>query len=1581
MVYDFGGKSHSSPSFSVSRSRNPYYSEAQREEDRKKKQEERAKLEDKVASSRLDIPPSVQKKHPQASKQLWREFRRTIYAHHGKDTVFALDGAIQTNSNSLSLGELVGSGLSMETASQIYSKWDEYWSYTSDIIQNHPLVPNSYPSSESLAEIEQKYIKEEIKEKEDYKVATQKLRESALELYESGNYQVAYAQFQTVTKNAEYFYWNRNSLELNLAKCAIEIGKTEKAKFLADELVKKGYEVGQSNYIRGRAEEIQGSMLNAFQRYESALNAGYSEAKADYERVERILFPESTMSLDEYKMYMAKGGKAIFEGRAVEVVLPAMTLSIPPSVEQADLSGFDESVSQKKDKEQKTTLEIGVNQKENTKDSKDSKVAPEETTKIVNTSDTGVAVPGTKITYGLDLGDRIEPRDYFTYKWRIKNDLSKVNENSGIFSAKRHPMFVDLGVSKKGKVDVEWDFPGNHTIEVEVYNQGSLESSHSIKQVVQDAEQHAKDAFSDSAPPVMQGDVYLTWLSTQRELAASQGQEAQELRQIERAIANATELLGVSNDNPSGEAIPISATLVPKANPQPAPLQLYLKAIKDGIEIVDLTSPTDARTYSGLVRTTGRQADRVDGKAEKGSLEAAAVPFGNVESPEAIAIERAWNNFLTNNPHPAGEVVAQLTGNAMGLENQTLTGESDGVSTLGKVSNWFSSIGLVAGLGGLAFTVATGGVGTVAVGLFMASYASGVVAGGSNIADRVKHGNFKWDGETALDLVDIAGGLAGGTTAILSLGGKAAGVAKIRNAVMIGETIETGTDVAGGVILGAQYLSAIEEIKSNPDLSEQQKQEQIAQILAAAAATGGLMVLGAAAGVGTKKGADVDADVDAPSTNRPADTVERTTKETITTTTTAQTTETTTPNIFELSPQSPLVRALPSDLQGKVKIVVDESLNGGTVRAYYKPDLHIKVGTKASVADIQLHVPTVRTLAKYQGLTGKVRALIERIANWIKRNGEPPVFSRAWSAKLELQKLPAIIEARQARLASGDIDADTRTQLEIEIADLESQITRHARTLDEMDTNPGVGYVAAEGVSKQDIAYFQEIDQNLIDEGGITGFIKSTKVSTQMIVEIHSSVKKVAGNNKAIAIDLTTGLLKEIKKQNIETPAQVRQLTTSLLDPQSNWVARQTTQVNSRTRTLNEAEEIGLPSLKDEVTQQERSLYLKQHEVEALKKEVRIPQSQWSQYDLTSKDINRKNDRIHELKKEISQLKIDISQQQGQIDSLQTERSRERRIIHDEKLRQQKKEADIRRQRAIELRQQNTFAGNVTAEHAWQRLIATSSDDTSSALWASVLIEQGIISNKSEIIAYLNTIKIQGQPVKKVRQQFKNYYRPKLFKIINSQSTPELRYQKMRDIAESLDIREQGEFSEQWYLPRYGKRRDPFSSKPIENSTQVTLDKTKAEQEYGIELTTEKNRRFDEVYGDENSATIREHKHIKGKLGAEQIAQFDDNIKIVQHNFDIDTKTSQGIPLTKSKQDNPLIIEKDGKRFRPKKLMYTFATPEGVKANAKWMNTELKNNDKYLSFEIINSKGERKIVKQKNIKELQEPALSLWLYP
>ena len=82
---------------------------------------------------------------------------------------------------------------------------------------------------------------------------------------------------------------------------------------------------------------------------------------------------------------------------------------------------------------------------------------------------------------------------------------------------------------------------------------------------------------------------------------------------------------------------------------------------------------------------------------------------------------------------------------------------------------------------------------------------------------------------------------------------------------------------------------------------------------------------------------------------------------------------------------------------------------------------------------------------------------------------------------------------------------------------------------------------------------------------------------------------------------------------------------------------------------------------------------------------------------------------------------------------------------------------------------------------------------------------------------------------------------------------------------------------------------------------QVVL-KTEEAKKYGITLQTEKHRKFDEIYGDEKSATIREHKHVSQPLKGDQITQYEDNVQIIKRN--IDSKN----------QDNPLILEKDGKK-------------------------------------------------------------------
>ena len=341
----------------------------------------------------------------------------------------------------------------------------------------------------------------------------------------------------------------------------------------------------------------------------------------------------------------------------------------------------------------------------------------------------------------------------------------------------------------------------------------------------------AREQFDKNAPPGLKPDVYIGQLQLQRQLAKDNGATEKELKKIDGAIANAEKLLGVTEQTPEGTAIPLKAALVPTADPTAVPLQLYLKPTENGgWAIVDLTNPDPgaARTYEGKIKHGGRQADKVEGEAAK-----------------QLAIDRAWENYIKNNPHPAGELVADLaTGNKDGSSN-IKQAHSDGVSELGKVRNWASRAGLVSGVVGIGLLLTPGAQGAGA--LILGSAIAGGVAGSSNILDRKKHGNFQWDTETFLDITDIAGGLAVGAGSAIRIGAKTAKITQLgKNTVLISEGVETGTDVAAGTIISAQHYRRIEEIR-NSDLPEGEKKAQIQAKLASASATGGLILLGGVA--------------------------------------------------------------------------------------------------------------------------------------------------------------------------------------------------------------------------------------------------------------------------------------------------------------------------------------------------------------------------------------------------------------------------------------------------------------------------------------------------------------------------------------------------------------------------------------------------------------------------------------------------------------------------------------------------------------------------------------------------------------
>jgi hypothetical protein len=146
---------------------------------------------------------------------------------------------------------------------------------------------------------------------------------------------------------------------------------------------------------------------------------------------------------------------------------------------------------------------------------------------------------------------------------------------------------------------------------------------------------------------------------------------------------------------------------------------------------------------------------------------------------------------------------------------------------------------------------------------------------------------------------------------------------------------------------------------------------------------------------------------------------------------------------------------------------VDPEFKDNTVRVEYTlknglpTDIRIVAGLGARAIDIALHQGTVRRMQSYSGIAGRVRMLLERIQAFITRHGVPPVGSRAWEAKLELEKLPKVIEERLQQLQGG-LDPAMRLIVDDEIRMLRDQMDFYRDALVVFEKEPGLGYVAAQ---------------------------------------------------------------------------------------------------------------------------------------------------------------------------------------------------------------------------------------------------------------------------------------------------------------------------------------------------------------------------------------------------------------------------------------------------------------------------------------------------------------------------------------
>ena len=455
------------------------------------------------------------------------------------------------------------------------------------------------------------------------------------------------------------------------------------------------------------------------------------------------------------------------------------------------------------------------------------------------------AVVGTTVTYSFNKGKDLAPSYFYHYRWEVHNDQAALERYYRSHGFLKHLVFGPKETIQgpwNQSFEFTWDLVGKHRVICYGYTYGKLTDTFEYVQEVRSPADNADLQFSEKAASALQPDVYQAQLELRKEILEQEDplQNADKIKQLDAVIANVSEKLGVSEKEPLGNSIPLKAILVPKDIPDSnVPLQLYLRRVgsQEQWEIVDLTNPAPdaARTYSGTPDSN-------------------LLPSGRARD----AIENAWQNFLENTPNPAGQIVAELPvelSEKVGFEGQQRwNGYSNGMSEWQKVREWFSNIGLLAGLGAIFLTVAPiPGSRVVAVGLFLTAGAASAGAGALNLADKLEHGNFQWNGETYLDLLDIVAGLAAGTQAGILLRGNAAKITQLRSAILISESVETGSDLTGGVIISGMHYRRIEEIRQTVT-DENKRKQLILEELRNAAATGGLILLGMSGVGGGKKG-------------------------------------------------------------------------------------------------------------------------------------------------------------------------------------------------------------------------------------------------------------------------------------------------------------------------------------------------------------------------------------------------------------------------------------------------------------------------------------------------------------------------------------------------------------------------------------------------------------------------------------------------------------------------------------------------------------------------------------------------------
>jgi hypothetical protein len=432
-----------------------------------------------------------------------------------------------------------------------------------------------------------------------------------------------------------------------------------------------------------------------------------------------------------------------------------------------------------------------------------------------------VAVPGTKITYAVDQGAMMYATgSFFSYQWTCVNDPETAKAIKG-------PATV-TGPSSSRWEGATWDFPGNHKVVCRIQFHpagGTPEPPEYLEyqQTVLAQKDVADSALAKAQPgadPEQQRKVITTYRDTLVNASRQPGSGALD----PKAQEGLDKYLGALGDRLKStdkkERFPIKAVHVAAENAQVSQLSVFVAKLEEqgGSQtwaIVDVTNPADRRL-------TGEH-------------------HGSGATAEA-AIQAAIDAWNSGNRYAPGLIELEVP-RAAGGQVITRRFQTTGMSFWDSISEFFSRVGMVAGIATLAAAVITTiapdpTISKIAAAALWTSIVAGTTASVINIAQRHAEG-FTDHTADALDALNIAGNVLAGTWvrgAKVLLG--SAGGSKIAQGILIGQFTTTA---AQGVILGSQYAAQYDEIMKEPD--PKKRTDQLVALISSASLSGALLII------------------------------------------------------------------------------------------------------------------------------------------------------------------------------------------------------------------------------------------------------------------------------------------------------------------------------------------------------------------------------------------------------------------------------------------------------------------------------------------------------------------------------------------------------------------------------------------------------------------------------------------------------------------------------------------------------------------------------------------------------------------